>query len=475
MNLKKTTHTEHGELILLANMVSFYQQLKVFQECGIGLKDFLLDKPLWIFVGNSVTSKRSGNNTFDKNRLHDDTLSDLQFTVSFFNKFLNNKNMFSKRIGDILEGKTALGNDDSNTVSNMFGYLKKQRTSPERIYNGILKHVFNSTNSGSITLCNISSSEGEVGLRVTSSEKYFALVYVNNVASFKKGLSSLDFQEDKFSDSLFGAINHESSPINILIGAKKFVEGWDSFRVSAMGLLNTGKSKGSQIIQLFGRGVRIRGYGNSMKRSSALINERILNTSPPNLSYLETLSIFGIKADYVDVFRTQLEEEGVYEEEVMSLRISKTADIPKKRLRTVKLTTETEFSRCVILENFDTDDVIEIDYRSKVQIYESDQKGIETPLNKTSEILLHEYLDLLDWDRIYFELYDFKQFRKFYNLHFDKKTIKEIMDGAKYKIHVDAELDIAHVGSEFLERLVLQILKKTCSRFLQCSQKEMAV
>ena len=99
-----------------------------------------------------------------------------------------------------------------------------------------------------------------MGLRVSTSEKYFALVYVNNVASFKKGLSSyndLDFQEDKFSDSLFGAINHESSPINILIGAKKFVEGWDSFRVSAMGLLNTGKSKGSQIIQLFGRGVRI--------------------------------------------------------------------------------------------------------------------------------------------------------------------------------------------------------------------------
>ena len=83
-----------GELILLANMVSFYQQLKVFQECGIGLKDFLLDKPLWIFVGNSVAQvKASGNNTFDKNPTStSDTLSDLQFTVSFFNKFLNDTN-----------------------------------------------------------------------------------------------------------------------------------------------------------------------------------------------------------------------------------------------------------------------------------------------------------------------------------------------------------------------------------------------
>ena len=374
----------------------------------------------------------------------------------------------------MLGGKTVLSNDDANTVSKMFGYLKEHWTSSEQIYDDILEQVFNSKNRGSITLCNISSSEGEVGLRVTASERYFALVYIGDVSSFKKGLGGhhgLIFQEDKFSNSLFDAINDNDSPINILIGAKKFVEGWDSFRVSTMGLLNTGRNKGSQIIQLFGRGVRIRGYGNSMKRSKAMVDERTLEVSPPNLSYLETLSIFGIRADYVDVFKTQLEEEGIYEEEVMSLRISKTADIPKKSLRTIKLTNNTEFSRCVILENFDTGDVIEIDYRPKIQIYESGQESIEAALNKTSEFLLHEYLDLLDWDRIYFELYDFKQFRKFYNLHFDKKTIKEIMDGAKYKIHVDAEFDIVHTGSEFLERLVLQILKKHTVSFYNAHKR----
>ena len=34
-----------------------------------------------------------------------------------------------------------------------------------------------------------------------------------------------------------------------------------------MGLMNVGKGEGAQIIQLFGRGVRLKGYDLSLKRS----------------------------------------------------------------------------------------------------------------------------------------------------------------------------------------------------------------
>ncbi|MEW6623005.1 MAG: hypothetical protein AB1420_07755 [Bacillota bacterium] len=37
-----------------------------------------------------------------------------------------------------------------------------------------------------------------------------------------------------------------------------------------MGLINFAKGEGSQAIQLFGRGVRLKGYGNCLKRSSKL-------------------------------------------------------------------------------------------------------------------------------------------------------------------------------------------------------------
>jgi len=43
----------------------------------------------------------------------------------------------------------------------------------------------------------------------------------------------------------------KNQKLKILLGSKKFIEGWNSFRVSNMGLLNMGRTKGSQILQLF--------------------------------------------------------------------------------------------------------------------------------------------------------------------------------------------------------------------------------
>ena len=67
--------------------------------------------------------------------------------------------------------------------------------------------------------------------------------------------AELETGETAFGESLFDNINRPDSCINLLIGSKKFTEGWDSPRVATMGLLNVGRREGSQIIQLFGRGV----------------------------------------------------------------------------------------------------------------------------------------------------------------------------------------------------------------------------
>ena len=70
-------------------------------------------------------------------------------------------------------------------------------------------------------------------------------------------------------DSLFESINRKDSKINVLIGSRKFTEGWNSWRVSTMGLINFAKGEGSQAIQMFGRGVRLKGYNGMLKRSRA--------------------------------------------------------------------------------------------------------------------------------------------------------------------------------------------------------------
>ena len=60
-----------------------------------------------------------------------------------------------------------------------------------------------------------------------------------------------------------------------------------------MGLMHVGQSEGSQIIQLFGRGVRLKGYEWSLKRSGHFHAPVQL---PTFIEELETLNVFGIQS-----------------------------------------------------------------------------------------------------------------------------------------------------------------------------------
>jgi len=73
-----------------------------------------------------------------------------------------------------------------------------------------------------------------------------------------------------------------------------------------MGLINFAKGEGSQAIQLFGRGVRLKGYNGCLKRSRSL--DKGVNV-PKHIELLETLTIFGIKAQYMEDFKKYLELE----------------------------------------------------------------------------------------------------------------------------------------------------------------------
>ncbi|MCV4776116.1 hypothetical protein OFM21_25300, partial [Escherichia coli] len=71
--------------------------------------------------------------------------------------------------------------------------------------------------------------------------------------------------------------------------------------------MNIGRSEGPQIIQLFGRGIRLKGKDFSLKRS-----RRLEDVKPPkNIETLETLNIFGIRADYMRQFKEYLDNEGL--------------------------------------------------------------------------------------------------------------------------------------------------------------------
>lgn len=91
----------------------------------------------------------------------------------------------------------------------------------------------------------------------------------------------------------------------MLIGSRKFTEGWSSWRVSTMGLLNMGQGEGSQIIQLFGRGVRLKGKGFSLKRTTPQDRPRSTSGQAGGAEH------FGVRASYMAAFKEYLREEGV--------------------------------------------------------------------------------------------------------------------------------------------------------------------
>jgi len=199
-----------------------------------------------------------------------------------------------------------------------------------RFYADILKKLFNSDSRQRLKLVNMKGCSGELALRV--GDEPFGLINIGDDAAFYKlceDQTDFDTEADEFAASLFGSINRKDSRLHILIGSRKFTEGWSSWRVSTMGLLNMGQGEGSQIIQLFGRGVRLKGQNYSLKRSTPGQRPKGLH-----LERLETLNIFGVRAGYMAKFKEYLQEEGITpSDEIIELDFETRPNLPKDKLK----------------------------------------------------------------------------------------------------------------------------------------------
>ena len=123
---------------------------------------------------------------------------------------------------------------------------------PTETYVDILKTVFNCASVGAtLHVENLRGISGEIRLRLGDNEP-FGVINVGDDSALLNLCAENGFNTDSidFSDSLFQGITKPKSTINILIGSKKFTEGWNCWRVSTMGLMNVGRSEGSEIIQL---------------------------------------------------------------------------------------------------------------------------------------------------------------------------------------------------------------------------------
>lgn len=474
LNLKEETTEGPTETLLLSNLLSFYEQQRIFEEHAEELRPYNLEKPLWVFVGSSVNAvyQRKG-----KKR------SDVLTVARFLHHLLENRGgRVVETIGEILDGKSKLVDPYGQDIfADRFQYMRSLGLDAQGLYQDLLSRVLHAPAGGGLHLCDVRGSTGELGLRAGGAEDYFGLIYIGDTSSFKKLVEADDsgivLEEDVLGDSLFGDINEPTSTIEVLIGAKKFMEGWNSWRVSNMGLLNIGRREGSEIIQLFGRGVRLRGKDLTLKRSSALDGSH-----PEHLAPLETLNIFAIRANYMSRFRDYLEKEGVETEGDISLplAIESNGAFLSNGLLVPRVPAGRSFvEEADTLLEADPDIRVRVDMSLKLQTLESAAEGFSAGVARVGgdQVISTDSLELVDWEDAYLELLGHKERKGLRNLAIRPNTLRTILetkDPARlYTLIADESVakPTSFAGTALLQEAVVSILRKYAEKFYRVRQE----
>lgn len=484
LNLHKNPNAEDEYRYLVASLLTYYQQLRLYDDQKKALEPFNLERPLWVFVSSKVTASLSPGEASD-------TVQVLQFVDQVLHKADKTKDAI-----DYLLSKGMVSQGGTDLLYNRFNYLKELGETSETLYFDILSRVFHST-GGRLHIENITGVAGEIALRAGSSDTPFGVINVGDDSKLIKLCEKHDLytQDARFSESLFRQINDESSSVNLLLGSKKFTEGWSSWRVSNMTLMNVGKNEGAQIIQLFGRGVRLKGWQTSLKRSAELsVGLRSANVErPKHIGTLETLNIFGVKADYIAQFRKELEDEEIPVNEGLEefvLPLKPMANLPQD-LNVIRVksavagkaiggsgTAFLELAEQVVLKSpslltsserdyFCNPPRVVMDFYPNVNMFATDKSGKrESGRNSASLSVLH--VALLDMQNLYFELLAFKRAKRWSNFTITQDCIETLLsDNSWYTLYAPEEA--MALGS--LERLSLwndmaaALLKKYCEMF----------
>lgn len=462
MNGEAYDQADNARKYFTACLLSFYQQLWLWSAHRNKLTDFNIEKPLWVFVGNTVSGEDS----------------DILDVVNFLADFLNRESQIKTWLADMIADKAQILDAKGNNIfGGRFAPLMSFTGRVDELYADILLRVFNAPARQRLKLVNIKSSKGELALRVGDAEP-FGLINIGDDAGFfgmAEEVEAFDSERDDFGGALFGTLNNKDSHLNVLIGSRKFTEGWSSWRVSTMGLLNMGQGEGSQIIQLFGRGVRLKGKGFSLKRTLPQGRPKDVH-----LEKLETLNVFGVRASYMAAFKDYLREEGITpSDEVLELDFPTRSNLPAGKLKTLALKDGYKDNQKLGFKRTHFPYLYEIpaqfqgkikpphvvlDLYPRVEALSSKDKSTTAPKAEARHKgkLNQTLFPAFNWDRIYLALQDYKLQRSWSNLRLERQKLIDFCQGTQdwytlfipaTELHVKAFADI-YKQEDILMRLL---------------------
>lgn len=206
---------------MTAALLSFWHQVDCYrsgstqqQATELGLQ---VAAPLWVLLGLSVIG---GSNKSDKEQT-----SDVIDVLRFLAEVVRHREQLTAWLGDVLEG-TVVGCDllPREVRAAIAG------KSPAELAHRILTDIFawQPGDKPVLRLLKIATGELGIGLRRGDHVHYFGVVNVGDAGGLKKALegANLQVEDDALAPSLFDDLGRNDSGVNILIGSRRFAEGW---------------------------------------------------------------------------------------------------------------------------------------------------------------------------------------------------------------------------------------------------------
>ena len=227
-------------------------------------------------------------------------------------------------MGHTVENPKEEGKDDEvSDIQKVPDYLAALNEAERQKFRSIFGDII-----GPLTVARKPDNNSELLLSYGEGEKW-GMINVGDATSFYNSIENnrvvTRVEEIENPNLQFENLDNETSPINVLIGSRKFAEGWNSYRLSVIDLINLGSAKGNLIIQIFGRGVRLRGKGGDGKRQ--YIDHKLDYRFPyqdveSNIRRLETLTVYSLKQSYLKRFLDEVHAGGVSLQHVFKIQVN---------------------------------------------------------------------------------------------------------------------------------------------------------
>ena len=424
VNLEGEPGVERRDTLMLGNLLVFLQQRMCFAENRLAFARHNLEPPLLLMLGATVTGGQGRTDIVEflgfLHRVALDSREGAPWLEEATRRILKKESGIADANGDVFANRL-------NWLRERFGADGDDVNAAE-ICAALRKHVFRANGAGALHFCSVPGVKGEAALRVAEGE-HFGLIYVGDVISklreiVREDCPGVQVFEETTAERFFPKVAGADSPINILIGAKQFMEGWSSWRVSGMGLLRVGAGEGPLVIQLFGRGVRLKGAGMSLKRGGSPDAP-----PPPHLDLLETMNIFGVRANFISEFQKILEREGIWEETFFLPVSNARPEVPAEKLMIPQYDGEEEFTDPVLVAPEKGVSVV-VDLSSSVLRVASvnGATGGEAVARNTGEgEIPGEALAVVNWDKLHNQMQEFRVSAGLWNLVFPPKNMEEIL------------------------------------------------